>query len=118
MKITRLALAVWVPLAGAAHLEHGYTNDFGRLIDGAADNSGHTCVVLRSVEWFANSLVDEAYKISSKDGRALFLRPKYQDSPLAVSRTLSPNSKPTTPPNPTLTNLLLSIDHDSMSSAP
>lgn len=82
---------IWLlrtPLATAFVLTYGYLNDFGRLVEGPPTISAHACVILRSLEWLAHSLIDNVNDISAKDAATLLEEPERQDSPLAVGGSL------------------------------
>lgn len=53
--------------------------------DGSGDSHEHSCVVFRSLEWLAFSLIEETEQISSKSGEHIYVDPAKQSGSLAVS---------------------------------
>lgn len=88
MKLASLLVAARIAIAGVIPAD--YNHEHGRLQARhfpyrEVDSVDHTCVILRSTEWLAHSLISEVEKISTRDAVRVFREPRLQNGPLTVS---------------------------------
>jgi hypothetical protein len=88
MKLASLLLAARIAIAGVIPAD--YHHEHGRLQARSfpyqeVDEVDHTCVILRSTEWLAHTLISQVEKISTRDAVRIFREAKLQNGPLTVS---------------------------------
>lgn len=88
MKLVSLILAARLAIAGV--IPAGYNHEHSRLQarsfpDQEVSSVDHTCVILRSTEWLAHTLISQVEKISARDAVRIFREARLQNGPLTVS---------------------------------